>query len=145
ESATVDSKWSPREFVVYFMLADGMRFWDALHLDRGTARESRAGRQQAGFLVPDELRQETRDNFGRQNVQFQAVEDIAEREGTERFYFRHADIDLRDPDLVADSLWPADAVGEQRFLELLRCITLSQSVLREVAASRGKHLVRTEH
>jgi hypothetical protein len=145
ESATADSKWSPREFVVYFMLADGMRFWDALHPERGTARESRIGRQQAGFLVPDELRQETRDNFGRQNVQFQAIEDIAEREGTERFYFRHAEVDLRDRDLVADSLWPADAGGEQRFLELLRCITLSESVLREAAATHGKQLVRMEH
>jgi len=87
------------------------RRWDDFAIARTVLSATRIARQRAGFLVPDLIYEE----FGEQPHAVRvrlAVEDIATRDGTEAFYFRHSP---RSPALATrEELWPneSDALFE---------------------------------
>ena len=136
-----DSNWNPKDFVVNFHLSGGQRYWELINLKQGSVEESRIGRQQACFLIPDLLYSETKDQRGRQIISFRAVEDLATRNGTEKYYFQHSDKWLENVDLTPEKLWPAKGVGELLLIELVRNIILSKQILRQEARKRGKTLI----
>jgi hypothetical protein len=83
----------------------GIRYYRLLDTPAGSFETSRLGRQAAVAVLPDELREEEPGPDGR-NASFQAVEDVSERPGCERFYFRHTEHSSETVSLTREFLWP---------------------------------------
>jgi hypothetical protein len=84
-----------------------MRFYRLIDMKPGTFSRSRLGRQAAVAVIPDELRKTEHQPGQYDYASFEAIEDVSQRDGFERFYFHHSD---RAPDLGSidrEYLWPA--------------------------------------
>jgi hypothetical protein len=102
--------------------ATGERYHHLIKLPRGFLADSRLGRQRAAVIIPDEIHIAAKGAvvrphpiFGtpgivlgeRMPLTFQAVEDLAMREGTTAFYFRHTGVESPG-EIRPDDLWPND-------------------------------------
>jgi len=124
--------WSPEEFVLFYLISGGVRDWMFLAMPPGSSALSRIGRQQAAFLIPDEIHAETRDrDTGRQDVSYQAIEDISSRDGVERFYFLRGHADLGDNTISEGFLWPSEEVGERAFIQLFHMMVEAEAIVRK--------------
>ena len=121
-------KWQPVDFIMGYKLTCGQRYWECLKLSEGSTKHTRIGHQEAAFIVPDEIHHESRRDDGEQLVSFQAVEDIAAREGVSKFYFKHTKEKLNDKNLSEEKLWPTESMAERKIIELLRNIVCAESI-----------------
>jgi hypothetical protein len=98
-----------RYLTLYYEHGTGnVRYYRLLNQPPGSFAQSRLGRQSAVGIVPDELRVATKEPGQFEYATFQAIEDVSQREGFERFYFRHT---ARPPGagaLIREWLWPRD-------------------------------------
>jgi hypothetical protein len=112
-------------------MSGGDRDWTLLALPPGSVAVSRIGRQEAAFVIPDEIHLETRDrNTGHQDVSYQAIEDISSRSDVERFYFLRGQTDLGDRTISERYLWPSEEEGEQAFVQLFHVMVEAELVVR---------------
>jgi hypothetical protein len=133
------ARWSPEEFVFFYKMTGGERDWRLLALTNGSISGSRIGRQEAAFVVPDEVHEETRDpNTGDQNVTYQAIEDLSCRSGVERFYFLRSQTDLGDATISEDYLWPSDEAGERALVELFHAMVDAEDIVRKRVRVLGR-------
>ncbi len=97
-----------RYLALYFdEFGSRMRFYRLIDMKPGSFSRSRLGRQSAVVVVPDELRTTEHQPGQYDYASFEAVEDVSQRDGFERFYFRHSD---NAPDLGKinrEYLWPS--------------------------------------
>lgn len=133
------ARWSPEEFVFFYKMTGGDRDWTLLALANGSVSGSRIGRQEAAFVVPDEVHEETRDpNTGHQDVSYQAIEDLSARSGVERFYFQPGQADLGDETISESYLWPSDEKGEQAFVGLFHTMVDAEDIVRKRVRVLGR-------
>lgn len=96
-----------RYLALYFdAFGSRMRFYRLIDMKPGSFSCSRLGRQSAVVVIPDELRKTEHRSGQYDYASFEAVEDVSQRDGFERFYFHHSD---KAPDLGEinrEYLWP---------------------------------------
>ncbi len=92
---------------------------DLFMVPEGALTSSRVSRHQAVIILPDELRKDRTDvKPGVDGItlpEFQFIEDLAAREGVEKFYFRHAGTFPSSLLITREQLWPRD----DPFLEII--------------------------
>jgi hypothetical protein len=123
--------WSPDDFVFHYKMTGGDRDWKLLALPNGSVSGTRIGRQEAAFVVPDEIHDEMRDpHTGHQDVRYQSIEDLSARNGVERFYFLRGQTGLGDKAISEGYLWPSDEEGEQTLVELFHTMVDAEDIIR---------------
>lgn len=85
---------------------------DKFRLPENCTEKTRIGAQKACLIIPDELRED----IGAPQVdeickpKYQYIEDLIERPGVERFYFRHTPINKNHISVTREALWPREEV-----------------------------------
>jgi len=96
-----------RYLALYYQDGTGnVRYYRLLNQAPGSFSRSRLGRQSAVMIVPDELRIAEKEPGQFESAVFQAVEDVSQREGFERFYFRHSERAPALANVDREWLWP---------------------------------------
>jgi len=123
--------WSPDDFIFLYKMTGGHRDWKLLALPSGSIPDTRIGRQEAAFLVPDEVHDESRDpHTGHQHVRYQAIEDLSARDGVNLFYFLRRRTGLGDARVSESYLWPSDEQPEQMFTGLFHNMVDAEDIIR---------------
>jgi tetratricopeptide (TPR) repeat protein len=98
---------------------DGLADVERLVMPAGSLALSRITQQQAVIILPDELRKDLTDvEPGVDGItlpKFQYIDDIAARDGVERFYFHHTGMIPTSMAVTREQLWPRD----DPFLEII--------------------------
>jgi len=118
DEVTLEESWKSLRYSYEMFRGSAERCWELPKIPRGCAAKSRVGRQKAAFIVPDELHVWRRPQgygvgpiFGELRLQWepelqlQAIEDLGERQGTTKYYFRHTAC-TPPGELSPDYLWP---------------------------------------
>lgn len=89
---------------------ENIRDHDLFMVPEGTLASSRINQQQAVIILPDELRKDRSDvKPGVDGItlpEFQFIEDLASRDGVEKFYFRHTGTFPSHLSITREDLWP---------------------------------------
>ncbi len=92
---------------------------DLFMVPEGTLASSRINQQQAVIILPDELRKDRSDvSPGVDGItlpEFQFIEDLASRDGVEKFYFHHTGTFPASLSITREQLWPRN----DPFLEII--------------------------
>lgn len=98
---------------------ENLKDHDLFMVPESALTSSRVSRQQAVIILPDELRKDRADvKPGVDGItlpEFQFIEDIAAREGVEKFYFHHTGTFPSSLPITREQLWPRD----DPFLEII--------------------------
>jgi hypothetical protein len=113
-------------------LIDGFQDQDLLFLPEGFYETTRVAKQDAVIILPDEIREDHLDREpgvgGIRFPKYRYIEDLAAREGVQKFYFRHTGAAPSSAATVTrEDLWPRDDV----LLEMVVCIVLGTYRLRK--------------
>lgn len=112
DSEMQGGKLSPTESIdkyfelYYHPFAGNTRYYRLIDLEPGTFARSRLGRQSAVAIIPDELRITAQETGQFDYATFQAVEDVSEREGFTRFYFKQSNVTPNLDRMTREELWP---------------------------------------
>ena len=92
----------------YNPIAGNIRYYRLIDLESGTFARSRLGRQSAVAIIPDELRITASEEGEFDYATFQAIEDVSQRDGFTRFYFRHSNRPPSLDGMSREQLWPSE-------------------------------------
>jgi hypothetical protein len=116
-------------------LIDGFQDQDLLFLPEGFYETTRVASQDAVIIFPDEIREDHLDGEpgvgGIRLPKYRYIEDLAEREGVQKFYFKHSEVAPATA-ITREKLWPRDDV----LLEMVVRIMLARYRARHEHAKR---------
>ncbi|MHB8974406.1 MAG: hypothetical protein ACYC3X_26265 [Pirellulaceae bacterium] len=118
-------------------LIDGFQDQDLLFLPEGFYETTRVAKQDAVIIFPDEIREDHLDREpgvgGIRFPRYRYIEDLAERDGVQKFYFKHSAVAQAGAAAITrEKLWPRDDV----LLEMVVRIILASYRARHKHAKR---------
>jgi hypothetical protein len=120
-------------FEAYFgaVFLDGLQNTDLFFLPEGALANSRVTRQKALIILPDELRRDLPSGTA-----FRFVEDLAKRDGVEKYYFHHTGRSPESVKLQRQDLWPRDDPFVQIIVAILTAVYPLSAFLPDILPQR---------